>query len=314
MQNVLVTAVGSTTAISVIKGLRQQTEFDVQIHGVDIYRENEIAGSHFCNTFTQVPLSTSSDYIKTVFEICRTRSVGLLIPIVDEEVASLSEHHELFRTIHCQIATSDAETVSICRNKIRCMMTLKDAGVDVPKTMRAENVQDIKFPVFVKPNMGRSSINAVRVDDDQQFQAMRNRVPDLIVQDFIDGHEYTVDVLCDFEANPVAIVPRRRIETRSGISYKGMTCHVDRLTEIGLRICRALRLMGPANFQCIQSGDDFYCIEVNPRFSGGLPLTTASGINGPLWLMKFVNGASAPGTLLPFEEKTMARYWEEVFR
>ena len=42
--NVLITGVGSTTALSVIKGLRKQNEFDVFIVGTDINERDNITG------------------------------------------------------------------------------------------------------------------------------------------------------------------------------------------------------------------------------------------------------------------------------
>ena len=49
--NILITGIGSTTAISVVKGLRQQKEISTKIVGVDINHRNEIAGSRFCDIF-----------------------------------------------------------------------------------------------------------------------------------------------------------------------------------------------------------------------------------------------------------------------
>ena len=42
--NVLITGVGSTTAISVIKGLKKQNKYKINIIGTDISQENSIAG------------------------------------------------------------------------------------------------------------------------------------------------------------------------------------------------------------------------------------------------------------------------------
>lgn len=39
-------------------------------------------------------------------------------------------------------------------------------------------------------------------------------------QEFITGDEYTVDVLCDREGNPSYIIPRRRVEVKSGVATK----------------------------------------------------------------------------------------------
>jgi len=53
--------------------------------------------------------------------------------------------------------------------------------------------------------------------------------------------------------------------------------------------------------------------EVNPRFSGSLPLTIAAGVNGPLWTLKLASGEYPPGTLLNYQQVVMTRYWSEIF-
>ena len=40
------------------------------------------------------------------------------------------------------------------------------------------------------------------------------------IQRYIEGTEYTVDVICDNWGNVKLIVPRERLEIRSGITYK----------------------------------------------------------------------------------------------
>ena len=81
--NVLVTGVGSTTAISVIKGLRRQEEFRVSVVGVDINDRTDIAGSSFCDRFFKVPPATDeSNYLNALHDIVASESVDLLVPIV----------------------------------------------------------------------------------------------------------------------------------------------------------------------------------------------------------------------------------------
>jgi carbamoyl-phosphate synthase large subunit len=83
---VLITGVGSTPALSVIKGLRQQGTFRVRIIGTDIHPRNLIAGSSFCNGFYTVPPADDSQYIPMLLEICLREQVQVLIPIIDSEL------------------------------------------------------------------------------------------------------------------------------------------------------------------------------------------------------------------------------------
>ncbi len=136
---------------------------------------------------------------------------------------------------------------------------------------------------------------------------------DLIVQSCLSGEEYTTDILADLNGEIIAVVPRLRLETRAGIIYKGRTCHDERLISWGHRIGKALNIKGPANIQCFVSGDEISYFEVNPRFSAGLPLTIAAGVNSPWWLLRLLAGERPAQELLPFKPIMMTRYWSEVF-
>ena len=48
-----------------------------------------------------------------------------------------------------------------------------------------------------------------------------HRSSDYIFQEYLPGQEYTIDVLCDIESNPLIVIPRKRLQTKAGISSKG---------------------------------------------------------------------------------------------
>jgi len=71
---------------------------------------------------------------------------------------------------------------------------------------------------------------------------------------------------------------RWRLETRGGISTKGETFENDEVTHLCEQVLKSVRLIGPANVQGFVDGDGGVVIhEVNPRFSGGLPLSLHAG-------------------------------------
>jgi carbamoyl-phosphate synthase large subunit len=314
---VLVTGVGSTTALSVIKGLRKQEEFNVFVVGTDINESHMIAGSAFCDEFYTVPLATHPDYISALLDICKKEQVEVLIPIVDPELLVVAENRERFSNIGVTAIISDAEVVRICNDKYATFKFFRQQDIPFPETWLASEVakpESLLYPVFVKPRDGVSSRNAFRVDTPEDLVRARNRVPNLVVQEFLEGEEYTTDIIADFTGRVFAVVPRQRLQTRVGISYKGRTCNDERLINWGRHIGETLSIRGPANIQCKVSGEKITYFEVNPRFSGSLPLTIASGVNSPLWILRLITGESAPENLIPFVDGlNMTRYWAEVF-
>ena len=55
---------------------------------------------------------------------------------------------------------------------------------------------------------------------DELTQAVE-RVNTPIIQEYLRGEEYTVDVLANADSEIIAAVPRQRIEVRAGISHIG---------------------------------------------------------------------------------------------
>jgi len=80
------------------------------------------------------------------------------------------------------------------------------AGLRVPRSARARTVADareaaeaIGFPLVIKPIAGAGSADTYRADDAAAFEALLPRlraVPEAIVEEFVEGEEYTYDTLC----------------------------------------------------------------------------------------------------------------------
>lgn len=314
---VLVTGVGSTTGISVIKGLRQQDRFKVRVVGTDINPSTSIAGSTFCDAFYTVPSALEHTYIPSLLKICLEEQVKVLIPIIDSELLVISENKSRFERNQVEVIVSSHSTIRICNDKIATAEFFMRNGIPTPKTWLVSDIigSDVpKFPVFAKPRDGVSSKDAFRVNSYNELLWANDRISNLVIQEYLEGDEYTTDVFVNLDGHAIAVVPRQRLETKSGISYKGRTCHDQRLIRWGKIIAEKLDIRGPANIQCKVSGEKIAYFEVNPRFSGSLPLTISAGVNSPLLALRMSCGEKMPNELLPFDNVSMTRYWSEIFR
>ena len=92
------------------------------------------------------------------------------------------------------------------RDKERMKQVLDDAGIRTPYHRRAstaaevrEGVEQIGFPVCIKPIAGAGSADTYRVDNDQELNEVLTKishVPEVSVEEFIEGEEYTFDTIC----------------------------------------------------------------------------------------------------------------------
>jgi len=49
-----------------------------------------------------------------------------------------------------------------------------------------------KYPAIVKPRFGRGSVNVFTVQSEDYLRLFSNYVPDALIQDFVEGTEFTV--------------------------------------------------------------------------------------------------------------------------
>lgn len=92
------------------------------------------------------------------------------------------------------------------RDKSRMKQVLDAAGIRTPRHRRAatgdevrEGAAEVGFPVCVKPIAGAGSADTYRVDDAaglEEVIALTGHVPEVSVEEFIEGEEYTFDTIC----------------------------------------------------------------------------------------------------------------------
>jgi len=100
----------------------------------------------------------------------------------------------------------------------------------------------------------------------------------------------------------------------AGIVDRGRTVRSMKLIDLGLSCAGAMRFGGAVNIQCKMVDDRPVIFEINPRFSGGIPLTIAAGADFPRRLVDLVRGRPVAPALGRFpEDLWMSSYEMSVF-
>jgi len=237
------------------------------------------------------PRIMEEEYIPFLLEICKKEKVDLVIPTIDTDLKILSEKKEEFAKVSTKALVSAIDKIDLCRNKNFTAEYFLSLGLSAPKTFNSADKYNLEFPAFIKPKDGSSSINAYKVEGEEQLFQLANKLKDYVVQPFIEGEEYTVDVFCDFLGNPILITPRKRIAVRAGEVIKTEICQIDDIIEEIKILVKDFRPYGPITVQLIRdkNGRNWY-IEINPRFGGGVPCSIMAGANSPLCLLKLLLG------------------------
>jgi len=316
--NVLFTAIGRR--VQLIKHFKQ-------LHYVIGVDSGEMPPArYFIDSFYRVPKWNEDRYIDVLMDICRKEKVDLLIPLLEKEFVLLCENRKAFERIGTFLLLSHEKIIETFNDKIKSYEFFIKNDINTPLTYTKEtiykalNEENVKFPLIIKPLDGMGSNNVFKVKNKKELDFFIDYIENPIIQEFIEGTEYTMDVLCDFDGNVISIVPRKRIEVRAGEVSKSKTVKDKNIIQSTLDLCNKLKIdkdikpIGPLTVQCIVNSDNnIKFIEINPRFGGGIPLTFESGISYAIYLEKMVKGERVLPVLGEFEELTMLRFDDAVY-
>ncbi len=263
----------------------------------------------------QVPMATDAAYVDVLLAICARERIGLLIPTIDDELATLSAAVPRFLERGVTVAVSPPDAAIACNDKYETARLLESRGIATAQTWLPGTLPEPHpLPLFIKPRTGRGSIGAFPVRSERELAFFLDYVPDPVLQPFLEGPEFTIDVLCDFEGTPLAIVPRERTVIRAGVVDRGRTVNDSGLMALGMACARAIRAVGAINIQCRVVDGVPTVFEINPRFSGGIPLTIAAGADFPRMLVQLARGRRVPPQIGRFQDGLwMTSYETSVF-
>jgi carbamoyl-phosphate synthase large subunit len=286
---ILFTSVGRR--VELMQAFREAAEklnIKLEIYGADI--TSSAPALFFCDHTVIVPRIKDADYIPTLQRICREENINALVPTIDTDLLLLAEHKDDFG--NTRVVISNPDKVRVCRDKRYTADYFNSVGLLSPHPV--DNWKEYKagFPAFIKPKDGSSSIFAYKVENINELQAYVDQVPDYIVQPFIDGTEYTVDIFCDFEGNPIFITPRIRLAVRAGEVLKTEISQDEKIVAEMQRLIADYKPCGQITVQMIREkiSDDDYYIEINPRFGGGAPLSIKAGADSAEALLRLIRG------------------------
>lgn len=308
---VLVTSSGTSSAINVIKSLKLQTEFNISIIAVDV--DNLAAGLRLADYYyISPPITRPDDYLEFLYGICKKHNVRVLCPCYSKELSLISKAIARFSELGVAMLLSSPNVIDLCNDKLHLLDFIEDIGIPTPKIFTTPN--ESHLPLFSKRVEGSGSRGAIYIENEHILKGLLASPEQRFYQEFIEGDEYTVDVLCDRESNVLFVGPRRRIEIKAGQSVKGVTIHNEILEDYVERICTSVGIVGVCNIQFIEKDGTFYFIELNPRYAaGGLMLTVHAGANLPLAALKVALGLPIDKSELKHTPNvTMIRYWEEA--
>lgn len=266
-----------------------------------------------------VPRAGNIEYIPALENIIEQNNVGLVVPLTDLDLRSLARRRERLAECGCTIMIGPEPTVKICRDKRLFSQHLQNAGMLSIRTFSMAQFRRSPFyPCFVKPLRGSGGLGTARINSERELRAHIHVFGDqLLVQDYVPGREYTIDVYRTRAGEIKCIVPRQRLVVRSGEVDQGVTVHDEELIAETRKLVALMEgLWGVFCCQCRRpEGKPPYFFEINPRFGGGAPLSIAAGADLPKYLLQEVLGLNIDAKAGEFTPNMlMLRYSSHVIQ
>jgi carbamoyl-phosphate synthase large subunit len=262
---------------------------------------------------------THRDYIGQLLTITKKHRTKLLIPTVDWDLKLLSANKSKFARLGCRVLVSELGVVDICQDKRKTYLFLTKNGFDTPWTISASAARRRKaltWPVFLKRWDGSASKGNAIAQNRSELAFFAKNIPNAICQEFINGIEHTCDVYVDFDMKVRCVVPRKRIQVRSGEVSKGQIVKDHQVMTQAASLVQKLGA-GPGVITLqlfLTKNNKVKFIEINPRFGGGVPLSVRAGANFPKWILTELLGRKPAIRFDGFKDNlVMLRYDAEVW-
>lgn len=260
VRSILITSMGTATSVSLMKAIKHVRP-DIKIVGTDITPIGLTAGSMLVDSFYQVPYAVDEKYIPEIVKIIKQETVDAVIPINDIEIRIIAENMQHFSFVLKRLPAINV--LDTACNKLTCTKLLEKSGQLCPKIFSDDYVVGSRIQ---RECISVGSKGIYFLKDGEKKRLIDS---DSFIQEVISGDEYTIDILSDVEGKPLYIVPRQRIEVKSGVATKVKIIYDEQMIEACKKILKLLPIPGFSNIQFIKDSDDQnYFIEMNPRFGG----------------------------------------------
>lgn len=299
-ETILVTAIGSFSAVTVIQALKKEGH---RVIGCDIYPAEWVANSKLVDVCYQAPYATDRPaYEAFVKQVCKEHAVSFVMPLTDVEIDLFRKWETAAEDTGAVICMSERKNLDIIRNKKKLESYLTSLGIceTIPGDLLPDVVDNLKnsddtcgnleYPLVIKPVDGRSSQGLHIAHSAKEMELIvelcRDRLDQYLVQPKISGAVITVDVVRNPKTEECVCIPRRELlRTPNGAGTSVCVFRNEHLEEQCRAIARALGICGCVNFEFIEEkmpeklngAGVWRFLECNPRFSGGLGFSAVAG-------------------------------------
>jgi len=262
----------------------------------------------------------SQDFILYLIKLAKQKKASILYPLSTDDQLFFAFHKNIFVKAGLKVIVSPLESLKRSINKMKLVKYALKNDILIPRSISIfskkqfsealKKLNGYKKTVVLKKtySTGAQGVKIIfpNVKIEQRIFDRDNikiplkdllfwfkdleKIPPLLLTEYIEGVEYSVDLIMDGSKVKRGVV-RKRIKTHYGLAIVSEVVKRDDILRFASNTAELLKLDYIINVQIIEDQKGrLYLIEINPRIPGSIGLTIAAGCNMPLWVLKRTMG------------------------
>jgi len=289
--------------VPVIRGLKDSGNFDGSIIGLvydslepGMYMDN-VSDRNYLIPYPSNGLEVLYSRLEYINEI---EHIDVLIPTLDSELYGFTKLAPKLEELGIKTFLPTTDNLNM-RAKDKLFDFCEANEIRSPKNILATSIQDLytipsefNYPVAVKGIFYDAYICNNFDEAKTAFHKISHKwgLP-IIIQEFVKGDEYNVCALGDGSGETIGAVAMKKLYiTDKGKGWAGISVKDETLINLSNKIMKALKWKSGSELEFVKekNSNQYYLLEINPRFPAWVYLSVAAGQNLPYALYQLALG------------------------
>jgi carbamoyl-phosphate synthase large subunit len=247
------------------------------IFGMDI--QNNGPGDYLFKKIYKSPVSYNEYYLKTIKTIYK--KFDLIIPCTEPEINYIVKK-KLYKIF--PILLNKPEIILKFNSKIKTLKFL-NSHFKILSSNFFYKIKDIRFPFFLKKNIGYGNKNYLLIKNSNQLKNKINN-KNWMGQEYLGGkdNEFTCSVV-KFKNFEKILILNRKLH-KCGYTYFAKVVKNQKLENILINFARKINLHGIINIQLKIIKNQFKVFDINARLSSTVMMRNIIGFKDCVWWIK----------------------------
>ncbi len=204
----------------------------------------------------------------------REHAVDVVMPGSYEAMLALDRERGRVETAGAVPLVAGSRAVAVSRD--RAHMFCFFISNNIPTLRLFDPEGKISFPVYLKPADSSSSL-AFLARNRAEMDFYCCHVRDAVIQQAVEGEDYSIEVFSDLDAHVLSAVPMRCLEMRHGELFKAVTAKNRAMIDYAVQAASSLGSIGPMSLKAVRCDGEIYLTEISCLLGSGATLSNRAG-------------------------------------